>query len=99
MHFRKHIFRRIWDADRYEFGEGSLYEYMDTKGKMPERVESYLQIVTLPKEYTALMKLEEGKKVFGFHYLGYDSTDELVEYTDAYYLPKYTSFKYVAQRG
>lgn len=89
----------FWDADRYEFGEGSLYEYMDTKGKMPERVESYLQIVTLPKEYTALMKLEEGKKVFGFHYLGYDSTDELVEYTDAYYLPKYTSFKYVAQRG
>lgn len=87
----------FWDADRYEFGSGSLYEYMDTKGKMPKRVESYLQIVVPPKEDAALMNLEEEKKVFEFHYLGYDSLDELVEYTDAYYLPKYTSFKYVAK--
>ena len=89
-------------------GEGSsagvknikkVFRHPDGYGAVSYTHLSYLQIVTLPKEYTALMKLEEGKKVFGFHYLGYDSTDELVEYTDAYYLPKYTSFKYVAQRG
>ncbi len=89
----------FWDVARYDLSEGSLYEYMDTHGHMPKRVESYMQIVEIPEEYVGLMNLQSGKKVFLVVYLGYDSEGELMEYTYSYYLPQYTSFKYVIEKN
>ncbi len=89
----------FWDMERYDLGDGSLYEYMDTRGHMPTRVESYMQIAEAPEEYRQLLKLEPGKKVFFVIYYGYDSGNVLREYTYSYYLPKYTSFKYTVEKN
>lgn len=88
----------FWDAERYDLAEGSLYEYMDTQGHMPTRVESFMQIVEIPEEYAGLLNLESHKKVFFITYFGYDSAGKLMEYTDSYYLPKYTSLKYIVEK-
>lgn len=88
----------FWDAERYDLGEGSLYEYMDTKGHMPNRVESYMQIANVPGEYAGLLNLNSRDKVFFVTYYGYDS-DALMEYTYSYYVPRYTSFKFKVERN
>lgn len=88
----------FWDAQRYDFAEGSLYEYMDLHGRMPQKIESYLQIACPPGQYAGLLRLEEGRKVFLFEYLGYDREQILVEYTLSYYLPEYTSFRYRVEK-
>lgn len=88
----------FWDAERYDFAEGSLYEYMDLHGRLPKRIESYLRIAFPPKEYVPLLKLESDRRVFLFEYLGYDKKDVMVEYTLSYYLPEYTSFRYRVEK-
>lgn len=88
----------FWDAERYDFAEGSLYEYMDLHGGSPQKIESYLKIAFPPAQYASLLKLEPDRKVFLFEYLGYDQDQTLVEYTLSYYLPEYTSFRYQVEK-
>ncbi|WWR16588.1 GntR family transcriptional regulator [Lachnospiraceae bacterium JLR.KK008] len=89
----------FWDAQRYDFAEGSLYEYMDLHGRAPGKVESYLKIASPPAQYAGLLKMNPGRKGFVFEYLGYDRAQTLVEYTLSYYRPEYTSFRYQVQRN
>ena len=86
------------DADRYDFAEGSLYEYMGLYDMAPKRVVSYLRIDKAPEKYTRLLEHPEDKNLFVFDYLGYDKNDELIEYTLSYHLPQYTKFKYLLKR-
>lgn len=88
----------FWDAERYDFAEGSLYEYLDLHGRSPQKIESYLKIAFPPREYARLLKLSSDRKVFLFEYLGYDRQQTLVEYTLSYYLPEYTSFRYQVEK-
>ena len=88
----------FWDAERYDFAEGSLYEYLDLHGRLPKKIESYLQIAIPPEQYAGLLKLDRDRKVFVFEYLGYDQDQSLVEYTLSYYLPEYTSFRYRVEK-
>ncbi len=86
------------DADRYDFAEGSLYEYMGIYDREPERVVSYLKIDKAPEKYARLLEHPANKNLFIFDYLGYDRDNELVEYTLSYHLPQYTKFKYLLKR-
>ena len=88
----------FWDADRYDFAEGSLYDYMDTKDRYPAEVESYLRIDLPPAEYAQLLDNPPDKKVFAVTYLAYDRQGLMIEYTLSYHLPQYTSFTYVTER-
>lgn len=88
----------FWDAQRYDFAEGSLYEYMDLHGRAPGKVESYLEIAAPPAQYAGLLRMDPGRKGFAFEYLGYDRAQTLVEYTLSYYRPEYTSFRYQVRR-
>ena len=38
------------------------------------------------------------KQVFAYQYFGFDEQHRLVEFTKAYYMPEYTSFKYVTKK-
>ncbi len=88
----------FWDAERYDFAEGSLYDYMDTKDKYPKEVESYLRIDLPPVEYAQLLDNPPDRKVFAVRYLAYDKQGVLIEYTLSYHLPQYTSFTYVTEK-
>ncbi|MGM9947653.1 GntR family transcriptional regulator [Floccifex sp.] len=85
------------DAERFDFVNGSLYDYMQDRNHRPKTMVSYLQIETLPKEYLQIMEANEKDLYFLFDYLGYDAQNELVEYTISYHHPKFTTFKYKAQ--
>lgn len=84
--------------ERYDFKEGSLYDYMDNYGHLPVRISSELTIVDLPKEFKRYFKIKKDKKVFRFEYMGRDIDGELVEYTESYNLPEYTEYRFTIKR-
>ncbi|MDF9824247.1 GntR family transcriptional regulator [Breznakia sp. PF5-3] len=86
------------DAERFDFIDESLYDYMEEQGHSPHKMVSYLKIEKIPKEYVDVLKLSKQKNVFLFDYFGFDENHKLVEYTISYHLPEYTSFKYITRR-
>lgn len=89
---------KFFDADRYDFSNGSLYEYMGIHDMAPEKVVAFLKIDKAPEQYARLLEYPENKNLFVFDYLGYAKNKELIEYTLSYHLPQYTKFKYVLER-
>jgi GntR family transcriptional regulator len=86
------------EPERFNFTEGSLYDYMEMQGHYPDKIISYLQIEDVPKKYSDLLDIREGKKVFFFNYFGYDNNQNMVEYTLSYNKPEYTSFQFSTRR-
>ena len=84
----------FFDAERFDFETGSLYDYMEDRGHRPRTVISYLKIDKLPDEYKQIMNESSYKNFFCFEYYGFDKGRKLVEYTYSYHHPKYTTFKY-----
>ncbi|MBQ7891341.1 MAG: GntR family transcriptional regulator [Erysipelotrichaceae bacterium] len=82
------------EAERFDFSNFSLYEYMDDQGHRPNQVESQLRIEHLPKEYLEIMNVDENKYMFLFDYFGFDENNQLVEYTISYHHSEYTVFEY-----
>lgn len=87
------------EAERFDFSNFSLYEYMDDQGHRPVTVNSQLRIEHLPKEYLEIMNIEEGKYLFMFDYFGFDADNQLVEYTISYHSSEYTVFEYTTSIG
>lgn len=84
------------DAERFDFEEGSLYDYMQDRQLRPRTMISYLRMESLPEEYIDIMKVSKDKVFFLFDYYGFDEREQLVEYTISYHHPNYTTFKYDA---
>lgn len=84
----------FYDAERHNFRDNSLYDYMDGRGHRPRKIESELVVGKVPPRYAKYLNISEEKNVFQFTYKGYDKDNVLVEYTKSYNLPEYTSFKY-----
>lgn len=82
------------DAERFDFANFSLYDYMDDQGHRPKKMTSWLKIEYLPEEYLEIMGLEKNRNMFLFDYFGTDEEDNLVEYTISYHHPEYTTFCY-----
>lgn len=87
------------DAERFDFSNFSLYDYMDDQGHRPKKMDSTLQIEPLPEEYLEVMGVEKNKNMFLFNYFGKDEQDLLVEYTISYHHPEYTNFQYTTSVG
>lgn len=83
------------DAERFDFREGSLYDFMDMCGHCPEKVISYLQIVKAPIQYIDELQMEPNKCMFYFDYYGFDTEHKITEYTKSWHKSEYTSVKYV----
>jgi GntR family transcriptional regulator len=86
------------ETERFNFAEGSLYDYMDIHGHYPEKIISDLQIKDVPEKYSEMIEVKEGKKVFFFSYYGYDKDENMVEYTLSYNKPEFTSFQFSTKR-
>lgn len=87
------------DAERFDFSNFSLYDYMDDQGHRPKKMDSTLQIEPLPEEYLEVMGVGKNKNMFLFNYFGKDEQDLLVEYTISYHHPEYTNFQYTTSVG
>ena len=86
------------EPERFDFGDGSLYTYMDSQGHMPTTILSEMKAIIIPKQYQEIMDYPGEKLVFYYEYSGYDANHKMVEFTKAYYKPEYTSFKFKTKR-
>ncbi|OCN05299.1 hypothetical protein A4S06_09335 [Erysipelotrichaceae bacterium MTC7] len=87
------------DAERFDFVDESLYDYMEEQGHRPSKLVSYLKIAKIPDMYVSLFHEEKPRNVFLFDYFGFDKDHRLIEYTISYHLPEYTSFRYVTRKA
>ncbi|MDF3001573.1 MAG: transcriptional regulator, GntR family [Bacillota bacterium] len=70
--------------EKIDFKNVSLYDYMDSKGRMPVSFEQKFQIIEVSKKEGKYLELEPGQVIFYFEMLGMDATDTLVEYTESF---------------
>ena len=82
------------NAERFDFENFSLYEYMTDHGHCPCYSSSYLRIEKLPEEYTTIMNVKKDKKFFLYDYQVYDTNHNFIEYTISYHHPQYTKCMY-----
>lgn len=86
------------EAERYNFVEDSLYDYMDMQGHYPKKLVSYLQIKDVPQKYAKSLEIKEGKKIFLFNYHGFDKDENMVEFTLSYNKPEFTSIHFSTKK-
>jgi len=67
-----------------DFKNVSLYDYMDSKGRMPVTFEQKFQIIEVSKKEGKYLELEQGQVVYYFEMVGLDENNTIVEYTESY---------------
>ena len=67
-----------------DFENVSLYDYMDSKGRMPITFEQKFQIIEVSKKEAKYLELEQGQVVYYFEMIGLDGDNTIVEYTESY---------------
>lgn len=82
------------DADRIDFKNIPLYDYMDYKRHMPMTFKKVLQVVLADDDVSKKLGINKNECVFLIEFKGYDSSDRLVEYTLSYHRPEISSFQY-----
>ena len=85
------------DAERFDFEEGSLYEYMQDRGYKPKKIVTCMRIEKIPSGYAEKMETQKGKKFMLFEYYGYDERERMLEYTISYQHPDYTKYNYESE--
>ncbi|MEA4874016.1 MAG: GntR family transcriptional regulator [Anaerorhabdus sp.] len=93
--FPKNLFK---NPERFDFGEGSLYDFMEEYGHKPILLKTDLQVIDIPDPYVEIMNTKKKKKIFYVEYFGYDMNRDLVEYTKSYYMSEYTTFRYMTHK-
>lgn len=77
-------YRHFPGMELVDFKNVSLYDYMDSKGRMPINFEQKFQIIEISKKEAKYLELEQGQVVFYFEMLGFDENNTIVEYTESY---------------
>lgn len=86
--------RMFPDIGSVDFRTVSLYEYMETRGHLPERYDKRIRVIKLlPKEARYLELPVEGP-AFSFELIGVDSERIPVEYTESYVRCDRTEFSF-----
>lgn len=65
---------------------------------MPKTIISDMEVQEVPAAYRQVMEAGPKKLIFAYEYFGFDEQHRLVEFTKAYYMPEFTSFKYVTKK-
>lgn len=76
-------FELFSDANRYDFSENSLYEYMKSKNKNPISFLKNIEVIR-DDEVSNILLLNNKTPLFYQTYYGRDESDTLVEYTKSY---------------
>lgn len=85
------------DADRIDFAQISLYDYMDMKGLMPVTFAKRLTMVPLFHKEADYLNIDNGTHVFLVEYFGYTADQQLVEYTKSYFRSDRTQFHFTTK--
>ena len=70
--------------EQINFKNVSLYDYMDSKGRMPVVFEQKFQIVEVSKKEGKHLELEQGQVAYYFEMTGMDENNTIVEYTESF---------------
>lgn len=82
------------DIESVDFRTESLYEYMGSRGHLPDRYDKRIRVIKLfPKEARYLEMPVEGP-AFSFDLVGVDSERRTVEYTESYVRCDRTEFSF-----
>lgn len=72
------------DAQKINFKNISLYDYMDSKLHRPVSFSQFVQVLPAMSKEARLLKIENGSLLYYIIYLGYDEQNNIVEYTESY---------------
>jgi len=75
-------YRHFPGIELIDFKNVSLYDYMDSKGRMPISFEQKFQIIEVSKKEAKYLELEQGQVVYYFEMIGMDESNTVVEYTE-----------------
>lgn len=73
------------NALKIDFKNVSLYDYMDSKDHRPVYFSQFIQVLPAMKKEARLLKVKTGCLLYCIIYLGYDSQNNAVEYTESYF--------------
>ena len=77
-------YRYFPGIEQIDFKNVSLYDYMDSRGRMPISFEQKFQIIEVPKKEAKYLELEQGQVVYYFEVTGIDESNTVVEYTESF---------------
>lgn len=84
--------------DSYDFANRSLYDLMDQNKTKPSRFVTTLKLEIPNQDILRYLKIDYDSYVFQINYFGYRQEEQLVEYTESYYHPEYTTYEYTQRR-
>lgn len=89
-YFPFHLFS---DANRYNFSQTSLYDYMATKNREPVEFNKTIEGIKHPN-YSQILGLPLDHPLFLETYIGKDGQGSIVEYTLSYVNPMYVEYQF-----
>ncbi len=85
------------EMDTIDFEKVSLYDYMDSKQRMPRKFIQQLRIIEATEKERTYLELEKKEPVYYFEFIGYDEQGTIVEYTESYNRCDKFEYKFDAQ--
>ncbi|GFI12117.1 HTH-type transcriptional repressor YvoA [Lachnospiraceae bacterium] len=72
------------DINNYNFSQVSLYDYMELKNHLPVETKETMTVQKVKHPIERIMKIDADDFLFVYEFTGYDSGNEVVEYTTSY---------------
>lgn len=72
------------NAEKINFKNVSLYDYMDSVGHRPIYFSQFIQVLPALSKEARLLKVKKGNLLYSIIYLGFDAESKAVEYTESY---------------
>ncbi len=84
------------DIDSMDFGNVSLYDYMQSRHHMPVVFNQKFQVIEVSEREGRHLKLQPGQPVYYFEFIGADAEGAIVEYTESYIRTDKAQFRFTA---
>ena len=85
------------DIEKMDFSMVSLYDYMDSRGHIPEKYDKKLRITRLPPKEARYLELPVDAPAFCFEVIGIDAERLAVEYTESYVRSDKAEFRFTTR--
>ena len=85
------------DIESIDFRMVSLYDYMKSRGHLPEKYDKRLRLVSLFPKEARYLELPVNAPAFSFELIGVDAERHLVEYTESYVRCDKTEFSFTVR--
>ena len=85
------------DIESIDFRMVSLYDYMESRGHLPEKYDKRLRLVSLFPKEARYLELPVNAPASSFELIGVDAERHLVEYTESYVRCDKTEFSFTVR--